>query len=63
VESAVSNEIPFHHRVFEWAIMCFGQDDARNKKMRNDRFVEEALELVQSLGYTQDEVARVSLSR
>jgi len=38
-----------------WAIQCFGSVTALSREERNHRFLEEALELVQSLGCTVSE--------
>jgi hypothetical protein len=40
----------FQRDVDAWLLSCFGQEIARNKTERNHRFLEEAIELVQSLG-------------
>jgi hypothetical protein len=45
----------FQNAVFAWAAHCFGADRALDKQVRNYRFLEEALELVQACGCTQDE--------
>ncbi|WP_287915913.1 Lar family restriction alleviation protein [Comamonas sp.] len=45
----------FQARVGEWLIECFGHDIAHDGMERNHRFLEEALELVQSLGCTASE--------
>lgn len=45
----------FQQRVAPWLIQCFGEVVANDGKERNDRFLEEALELVQSLGYSAHE--------
>jgi hypothetical protein len=45
----------FQHGVKVWAEHCFGAVIARDKTERNYRFLEEALELVQSTGMTQDD--------
>ena len=45
----------FQAWVRKWAIDCFGQEVADNKAERNHRFMEEALELFQSLGGTPQE--------
>lgn len=37
-----------------WAIDCFGEKIVFNKKERNARFLEEALELVQCLGASRE---------
>jgi NTP pyrophosphatase (non-canonical NTP hydrolase) len=44
----------FQGRVAAWASMCFGQD-AGDRKQRTHRFLEEALELAQSLDCTHEE--------
>ena len=49
------NENSFQRRVHEWVLHCFGQETAYDKKERNHRFLEEALELVQSAGCTREE--------
>jgi len=45
----------FQQRVGKWVISCFGINVAHNVKERNYRFLEESLELVQSLNLTKDE--------
>lgn len=45
----------FQHGVTEWLHDCFGPEIARDQTERNHRFLEEALELVQSLGSTAKE--------
>ena len=45
----------FQNRVQEWMGKCFGADIAADRIERNHRFIEEALELVQSNGCTRDE--------
>ena len=45
----------FQSRVSAWLIACFGEKVASDKVERNHRFLEEALELVQSTGCTQSE--------
>lgn len=42
-------------RVRSWVIKCFGLDIANDRNERNERFLEEALELVQSAGLTKDQ--------
>ncbi len=44
----------FQERVQAWVVSCFGEDVAMDPVERNRRFLEEALELVQSLGATQE---------
>lgn len=46
---------PYQDRVHEWILACFGQEIGADKVERNHRFLEESLELVQSLGCTQSE--------
>lgn len=49
------DEVTFQARVDPWLIACFGETIARDRMERNHRFLEEALELVQSNGCTVDE--------
>lgn len=44
----------FQDRVYDWAVECFGQADATDPVMRPHRFLEEALELVQACGCTEE---------
>ena len=44
----------FQARVLPWMMKCFGPYIAADKMERNDRFIEEALELVQASNYTKD---------
>lgn len=44
----------FQSRVRAWAEECFGEEIASDKPTRNYRFLEEALELVQSLGCSKE---------
>lgn len=46
---------PFQQRVLEWLMACFSMEVCRDGTERNHRFLEEALELVQSLGCTRSE--------
>ncbi len=46
---------PFQTRVKPWLIECFGPAIASDREERNHRFLEEALELVQSCGCTASE--------
>ena len=43
----------FQSRVYGWVETCFGERIAQDTVERNYRFLEEGLELVQSLGCTQ----------
>jgi hypothetical protein len=45
----------FQTKVRDWCICCFGETISNDKVERNHRFLEESLELVQSLGCTADE--------
>lgn len=45
----------FQRRVAGWILACFGAEVAKNRAERNHRFLEEALELVQSCGCTKDD--------
>lgn len=45
----------FQSKVYEWVVKCFGISSANSKKERNHRFLEEALELVQSTGCSKSE--------
>ena len=46
---------PFQERVRPWMMACFGETISNDLQERNHRFLEEALELVQSTGCTQSE--------
>jgi hypothetical protein len=48
-------ESTFQSRVEPWMLACFGHKISADKKERNHRFLEEALELVQSNGCTKQE--------
>lgn len=41
-------------RVHPWMMACFGAEIASDRLERNDRFIEEALELVQASGYPRE---------
>jgi hypothetical protein len=45
----------FQQRVHPWLLECFGAEIAADRVERNHRFLEEAIELVQSLGCTASE--------
>lgn len=49
---------PLQLRVKDWTLSCFGEKIANDKRERNHRFIEEALELVQSLECTKEEVLK-----
>ena len=46
-------------QVRDWLYACFGEDVATNKLERNHRFLEEALELVQACGATQEDAHKL----
>ena len=48
-------QAPFQQRVQPWLLECFGAEIAADRMERNHRFLEESLELVQSLGCTARE--------
>lgn len=45
----------YQKRVDEWMQVCFGEQISKDKVERNHRFLEESLELVQSLDCTKSE--------
>lgn len=49
----------FQGRVSDWILECFGIVIAADKKERNHRFLEEAVELVQSAGCTQEDAHKL----
>lgn len=49
----------FQLKVKAWAVECFGLEVAVNRPVRNWRFLEEALELVQSLDCTKEEALQL----
>lgn len=53
--SAPAASQPYQKRVLEWMMACFSMEICRDRQERNHRFLEEALELVQSLGCTASE--------
>lgn len=55
------NFIPrsFQERVLAWALKCFGKEVAYSKMERNYRFLEEALELVQSCGCEKEDALKL----
>lgn len=50
---------PYQHRVGSWILSCFNQDIAKNKQERVYRFLEEALELAQSLNCSKDDANKL----
>jgi hypothetical protein len=63
IRSALNVAIPeissYQDRVDPWLMACFGEEIARDKQERGHRFLEEALELVQSGGCTAEEAHQV----
>lgn len=51
--------ISFMSRCLQWAVECFDTDIVFNKQERNCRFLEESLELVQSLGLPKDKAIKL----
>lgn len=49
-----AGEPTFQARVKPWLHECFGPEISADRPERNDRFIEEALELVQASGYTAE---------
>lgn len=49
----------FQSGVNDWMMSCFGKEIADNRTERNYRFLEEALELVQSNGCTKEDAYRL----
>jgi hypothetical protein len=50
----VSELKPFQDRVGDWMLACFTPEIVADKLERADRFIEEALELVQATGYCRE---------
>lgn len=50
----------FQDRVRDWLYRCFPKDTCRDVTERGDRFLEEALELLQATGYDLDRVAALT---
>jgi len=46
----------FQQRVYPWMIACFGPEISADKLERSDRFIEEAVELVQAGNYPKERV-------
>ena len=49
----------FQQRVQAWMIECFGAEVSADTEERNYRFLEEALELVQSNGCTREDALKL----
>lgn len=48
------HSVTFQSRVNEWMQVCFGPEISKDLLERNDRFLEEALELVQACDYSKE---------
>lgn len=59
VETAGSPDEGFQARVHDWMTKCFARPDAMLPAQRSFRFIEEALELVQSSGTSREDVLRL----
>jgi len=55
VDNNIDINNTFQLRVKPWVTACFGSDFYMDKKERNHRFLEESIELVQSLGCSKEE--------
>jgi hypothetical protein len=49
----------YQHLVMNWMMACFSNEIVRNAQERNHRFLEESLELVQSLDCTREAAHRL----
>ena len=49
----------YQERVTQWGVECFGNDLVESRLERNHRFLEESLELVQSLDCTKEEALQL----
>lgn len=58
-QAARQKAVPFQSGVAEWMMECFGPQIASDKTERNHRFLEEALELVQACGCTDEEAHKL----
>jgi exonuclease VII small subunit len=52
--------VAFQQRVQPWMMVCFGPEISADKLERGDRFLEEALELLQSVDYPRERIASLS---
>ena len=62
LESAADGVWNYQSLVNDWMQACFGPEISADKTERNHRFLEEALELVQSIGCTQSEAHQLIVS-
>lgn len=54
-----SNLRSFQSRVWSWCIECFQRPDSLSREQRAFRFMEEAIELVQAVGTSREDVLRL----
>jgi hypothetical protein len=59
IEPTPTAAASFQQRVAPWMLACFGEAVARDRVERNYRFLEESLELAQSLGATAEQAHKV----
>jgi hypothetical protein len=50
---------PFQQRVIDWFCQCFGKPELGRKGRRNNHFLEEAVELSQSLDMSEEEAISI----
>ncbi len=58
-EAEALNGVRFQRRAWNWVIECFGRDLANDRAERNRRFLEETVELVQSLGCDKTTILQI----
>ncbi len=58
-EAEALNGVGFQRRAWNWVIECFGRDLANDRAERNRRFLEEAVELAQSLGCDKTTILQI----
>jgi hypothetical protein len=59
LEWILPNQKPYQILVSKWMVECFGPVISTDKRERNHRFIEEALELVQALHCTKEDVLKL----
>ena len=59
-DQIMTDNLPFQQRVAPWMAACFGPAISADTTERNQRFLAEALELVQACGATQHEVRELA---
>lgn len=58
-EAEALNGVGFQRWAWNWVIECFGRDLANDRAERNRRFLEEAVELAQSLGCDKTTILQI----